>query len=303
MHNISNIFPDAIVQELPYYNNDFFCYYDESSKQYFAIPKTSITDREKLLLDSMYPLIETTPDYLNQSRLQKAWFDFLIKNGSIPSFNGRIRFIYFRLNELQSHYDFMEAVHSFFSDQTIFIWIDQKTGVIIENETVDIVNANDLYSFYDAILSDFYIKVDFYIGRFFDSSPNLRNQFLREQYYFKISMSVYPQNHVFNFINAFPLVMMTTEWNQLTSILHQEYQEIFQHDSELINIIKTYLENNSNTSLTAKKLYMHRNSLQYKIDKFIEQTSIDIKSFHGAISIYFICLYGEVSTYVNNDTR
>jgi DNA-binding PucR family transcriptional regulator len=32
-----------------------------------------------------------------------------------------------------------------------------------------------------------------------------------------------------------------------------------------------------NASLTAKRLFIHRNSLQYRIDKFIERTGIDIR--------------------------
>jgi DNA-binding PucR family transcriptional regulator len=41
-----------------------------------------------------------------------------------------------------------------------------------------------------------------------------------------------------------------------------------------------------NVSLAAKKLYLHRNTLQYRVDKFIEKTGIDIKHFGNAVSIY-----------------
>jgi DNA-binding PucR family transcriptional regulator len=35
---------------------------------------------------------------------------------------------------------------------------------------------------------------------------------------------------------------------------------------------------------------MHRNSLQYRIDKFIEKTGIDIKHFKGAVAVYLAIL-------------
>ncbi|MER2142109.1 MAG: helix-turn-helix domain-containing protein, partial [Priestia megaterium] len=47
---------------------------------------------------------------------------------------------------------------------------------------------------------------------------------------------------------------------------------------------------NLNVSLAAKKLYMHRNSLQYRIEKFIDRTHLDIKHFTGAVSAYLAIL-------------
>ncbi|NQD69024.1 PucR family transcriptional regulator, partial [Bacillus haikouensis] len=66
--------------------------------------------------------------------------------------------------------------------------------------------------------------------------------------------------------------------------------QIFEEDTELIHTVKAFLENQSNISQTAKKLFMHRNSVQYRIDKFIEKTSIDIKSFQGALLAYLALL-------------
>ncbi|MCD8511165.1 MAG: helix-turn-helix domain-containing protein [Bacillus sp. (in: Bacteria)] len=59
-------------------------------------------------------------------------------------------------------------------------------------------------------------------------------------------------------------------------------------DRTLLDSVKVYLECNLNTSLAAKKLYMHRNTLQYRVDKFIEKTSIDIKRFPNAVAVYFM---------------
>ena len=47
---------------------------------------------------------------------------------------------------------------------------------------------------------------------------------------------------------------------------------------------------NMNLSTAAKNLYIHRNTLNYRIEKIIEKTDIDIKSFKG-LSV-FTTLYG-----------
>ena len=62
----------------------------------------------------------------------------------------------------------------------------------------------------------------------------------------------------------------------------------FYEDFEMRKIIKTYLEYNMNISKAADELYMHRNTLMYKIDNFIKITGYDIKKFKHAFIIYHI---------------
>lgn len=46
-----------------------------------------------------------------------------------------------------------------------------------------------------------------------------------------------------------------------------------------------FFQHNLNISETAKNMYMHRNSLQYRIDKFINETGIDIQKFDLAFVV------------------
>ena len=61
--------------------------------------------------------------------------------------------------------------------------------------------------------------------------------------------------------------------------------------SEVIHTVREFIENNMNSSLSAKKLYMHRNTLNYRIDNFIEATNINVKTFKGANAIYMLYKY------------
>lgn len=88
---------------------------------------------------------------------------------------------------------------------------------------------------------------------------------------------------------------MEEEKEQLKSLLSEEAELLFENEPELRKTIKLFIENNSNVTLTAKKLHLHRNSLQYRIDKFIERSGIDIKTYTGALLAYFICLQSEGS--------
>jgi hypothetical protein len=61
--------------------------------------------------------------------------------------------------------------------------------------------------------------------------------------------------------------------------------------NEVIHTVREFIENNMNSSVSAKKLYMHRNTLNYRIDNFIEATKINVKTFKGANAIYMLYKY------------
>lgn len=62
-------------------------------------------------------------------------------------------------------------------------------------------------------------------------------------------------------------------------------------NADVIHTVREFIHNNMNSSVSAKKLYMHRNTLNYRIDNFIEATCINVKTFHGANAIYLLYKY------------
>lgn len=289
------LYPGILIQDYPRFDQNYYCFFHEQTNEYISIPKQQLTDREVLLLETILTKVQQTATFLNNSPSQQIWHRFLFENGELPKTNNRIRFIFFQLNSSVSYQNFTDSIYSFFQDNITLVWLNELNGFIIERETETTMQQEDFLSFQDLILTDFYLDIDMYIGRFFEVTDQLKNHFYREQYYFQIIRKVLPEKHLYTFMTAFPSVIIRTEWRKMNEIFTEEYTDIFQNDKELVNMIKVYLENNSNMSLAAKKLYMHRNSLQYKIDKFIKRTSIDIKDFNGAISVYFICVYGEIA--------
>lgn len=59
-------------------------------------------------------------------------------------------------------------------------------------------------------------------------------------------------------------------------------------NNEVIHTVKEFIENNMNSSVSAKKLFMHRNTLNYRVDNFIESTHINVKTFKGANAFYML---------------
>ena len=69
----------------------------------------------------------------------------------------------------------------------------------------------------------------------------------------------------------------------LQEVFGGDLPEIF--DEETMNLVEKFFENNLNTSETARKLYIHRNTLIYRLDKIQKETGLDLRTFDDALML------------------
>ena len=56
-------------------------------------------------------------------------------------------------------------------------------------------------------------------------------------------------------------------------------------DEETIVTINKFFENSLNVSETSRQLFIHRNTLVYRLDKLEKDTGLDIRVFEDAITL------------------
>ncbi len=56
-------------------------------------------------------------------------------------------------------------------------------------------------------------------------------------------------------------------------------------DEETVSIINAFFENNLNISETARQLYIHRNTLVYRLEKLHQATGLDLRNLDDAIAL------------------
>ena len=56
-----------------------------------------------------------------------------------------------------------------------------------------------------------------------------------------------------------------------------------QFDEETLTTVNKFFENNLNVSETSRQLYIHRNTLVYRLDKLQKMTGLDLRNFDDAI--------------------
>jgi len=71
-------------------------------------------------------------------------------------------------------------------------------------------------------------------------------------------------------------------------------QKLNKLDKDAFPTIQAVLDCNLNMAEAARKLYIHRNTLMYRLDKIHEQTGLDLRNFHDAVKMEIYLLLNRI---------
>ncbi len=71
-------------------------------------------------------------------------------------------------------------------------------------------------------------------------------------------------------------------------------------DEETLTTINKFFENNLNVSETSRQLYIHRNTLVYRLDKLQKSTGLDLRVFEDAITFKIALMVVKYMKYMEN---
>lgn len=102
----------------------------------------------------------------------------------------------------------------------------------------------------------------------------------------KKGVHTYNEFMLYHVLEELPEYKLNEFFRQLTNFTDKQ---IFS-DDELIQTAEEFLENSLNVSETARKLYLHRNTLTYRLDKIENETGLNIRKFSDAVVFRLIVL-------------
>lgn len=270
-------------------NSNFHWFSDHIGKEWIGIPHIDISEKELLILKTIFHYHEPSG---RDSRAQ-SWYHFLFLNGQVPNnqFNSRIRIIHFQCSGSDwDRQDLEHALLAFFSDEAILLWENSHQGLIISGEYENALTDEDFYSLCKTVESDFYLKIFLFIGKFHEPTIDIRPSFSIERTFFFSALANSPRENVYTFEKLYPVQVTAQLGDELIEALTTQILKHLYREEDLLLTVKVFLENNLNVSLTAKKLYIHRNTLQYRLEKIAEKTGINLKDFNSAFTMYLACL-------------
>jgi sugar diacid utilization regulator len=66
-------------------------------------------------------------------------------------------------------------------------------------------------------------------------------------------------------------------------------------DLEMLTTLEQFLALDCNVSETAKRLFIHRNTLLYRLDKFKQETGLEVRNFRQAVLVHIALLLYKVT--------
>lgn len=283
IYQLKEKFPSLQVSKKPIPTDETVLSFFEAP-YYFTIAKNEVAENDAAFLNLLFKAPEPT----FMSAESKAWYDLLFTQNAVSlkeSFS-RYRFVQFHIRkENYTKKEFSEwkkALLSFFNQKAEMIVLGTY-GVIAEEIEGSVLGEGELAAVATTLEADFYFPVHFFVGLFHKKHLSIRDAFLEERRLFDLQDKALVQTVESASLKHFAHALED-------STLSAELSAIFQKDDTLPSLIATLFENQGNISMTAKALFMHRNTIQYRIDKFHEQTNLSLRKSDGLLYAYLSSL-------------
>lgn len=185
-----------------------------------------------------------------------------------------------------------DTVLSFFPDKNrdSVISVGENDVVLVrelpeEVETKDLEQtAKDLASTLEA---EFFTQVSIGIGTVVENIKDLARSYKEAQVALEVGKIFENERNVNSYEN---LGIGRLIYQLPTTLCEMFLQEVFKKgsleslDRETLSTIQRFFENNLNVSETSRKLFVHRNTLVYRLEKIRKLTGLDLREFDHAIT-------------------
>lgn len=199
-------------------------------------------------------------------------------------------FVYFKSTNQVDKILFIDTLSSFLQTQEGF-FINETSGVFLIEEYDEII-ASNLLEINETISFDFSTKIQFLI------TP-------RQTIDKDFEQIIKKQNELFTKTNNIETIMylpdLIIEQNlpKISNPLFTNIYSYIKEDDDVSKMIIKLWESNANISQTSTELYIHRNTLIYRINKFQADTNLDLKKPQDLLIAYLIA--NEVKHENNHD--
>ncbi len=268
-----------------------------------AISPENISSLQRLL--GKNPANASKEDFLRQLLLgQFSSEDF---SSGLPRFQLNSSALYFPAL-LESKQGFSATEQSiltqYFSDESSFIINIDENHIFILSRIDTSFNAEDSAAFVQDLQG--FLETDAMISVYiaYDASritledlPGLYTSLLKLMHTGK---TLYPNKKLFyapelslgEIINS-----LSPEMCQSFIVRHFNSLSIRDFDEETLHTITVFLDTDLNIAECARKLFLHRNTLIYRLDKIEKLTGLDIRHFDDALTCKLALM---ISNYLNN---
>ena len=184
-----------------------------------------------------------------------------------------------------------DVVSSLFPDkQKDFVFNISETDTVLVKEIRKGIDRTDMEklaaSIVDTLSGEHYIKAVVGIGTPIANVKDLATSFKEAQIAMEVSKVFDTEKQIIRYDN---LGIARLIYQLPTTVCEMFLREVFKQgsieslDQETLFTIQRFFENNLNVSETSRGLFVHRNTLVYRLEKIKKLTGLDLREFDHAI--------------------
>lgn len=167
--------------------------------------------------------------------------------------------------------DIIRKSYSFYID---IEFEDNNSGIIMADENFFI----RLLNIYDILLNDFGINIVFLESYDTNNVSLLCFEELKSN----------KEKGIFSLDEVLFNIYIKSKNSNIISSFILEFDSI---NNDLLNCAIYYLRCNLNASIAANSLYIHRNTFNYRLNKFIEISKLDIRDYKNSLIFYSYLIF------------
>jgi carbohydrate diacid regulator len=139
----------------------------------------------------------------------------------------------------------------------------------------------------DTLNTEFYTKVTIGISTIVETIKDLAGAYKEAQVAIEVGKVFETEKNIIGYEN---LGIGRLIYQLPTTLCEMFLQEVFKKgsleslDQETLMTIQCFFENNLNVSETSRKLFVHRNTLVYRLEKIRKLTGLDLRELEHAIT-------------------
>ena len=199
-----------------------------------------------------------------------------------------------------------DVLQNFFPEKNKDFMINvNDTDIALVKEIKPSIDEKDLdklaNSIVDTLSSEFYTHCSVGIGTIVNNIKDLARSFKEAQTALEVGKVFDTEKPIVSYNN---LGIARLIYQLPTTLCEMFLKEVFKKgsidslDHETLFTIQRFFENNLNVSETSRKLFVHRNTLVYRLEKIKKITGLDLREFEDAI-VFKVALM--VKKYLSNN--
>ncbi len=184
-----------------------------------------------------------------------------------------------------------DVIQNLFPDKNKdFVFTITESDIVLIKEVKSGIDPKDLEklarSISDTLSSEFYTRVNVGIGTPVTGVKDLARSFKEAQIALEVGKVFDTDKSIIRYDN---LGIARLIYHLPTTLCETFLKEVFKKgsieslDHETLFTIQRFFENNLNVSETSRKLFVHRNTLVYRLEKIKKLTGLDLREFDHAI--------------------